>query len=132
MVVALMFDLNESVITLAASIIASVLAVLSILEILSRGAQRTRERFLAWRRRRRIRGLVISPTIDEIAKYSTKIPQREEPEEHIEKRRKKALERLASEKLQERSISRLYVLAFLFTICFGMLAVMFSRLALDF
>ena len=110
--------------------LAIVLAVLAAIGGMLGKLTRLAERILeAWRirvRRKSIKGLVLSPTVEEVAKYSVKVPQRYDAEELLGIKRARALSRTRFDNVYDRerrrAEGRLYVVG-LFMVMFAWVVV---------
>ena len=76
-------------------------------------------------RRRRGETLIIKPSLEELAKYSVKLPQPSEPEEVVLLRREASFRNLERTEREQRILGRMLVLMLCFSFAFAFLAVFY-------
>lgn len=108
----------------------------TLIALLERGTTwtlRGLDSWRAWRRRRNIKGLILKPTTEELAKYSvpTFVPFSEEELEHRRALRavRSAITKEMAERLRRMGV-RMLVIAFYFLVGFVALAVLYTMAAL--
>lgn len=113
-----------------ALIVGAFIAVATAVRLLSRGIERCLTSIRAWRRRRNLRGLVLQPSPEEIAKFSLKLPQRQDPEEAYHHQYQQTQLRQARAALFYRQQARFIVLIIIYSLLFVGFASRFVMLAL--
>lgn len=117
----------EGFLTAAAGVIALMVAILTTLKLLSENFEKMLAAYSRWRDKRNRPRYILMPTLEELAKYSVKEPDRQYPS-------KKDIEKLETEKMQRsldvRKKIRILLVWTMFAIMFASIGVRLLYLGL--
>ncbi|WP_353309130.1 hypothetical protein [Shimia sp. NS0008-38b] len=117
----------QTSVRLYAELVTFLIAVLTFLGLFYKAVNALRDSWISYRRRRNIKGLLIAPTVEEIAEYSVQQRQNVDPEEQFLRKQMRELSRhlaTASHMVGQR---RIFAISMMFIVSFLVLGVMYTK-----
>lgn len=105
------------------------IAFFAVVRTISAAVSFLLSRYRAWVIRRSIKGLLLTPTTEEIARFSVKIPQKRDLDEIEFHRRIFISQKISKEREIQYVEGRIIILSVIFLLLFGILAIRFLYIA---